>query len=63
MRQPRSYAAANSFRARAMTVNENLTAPNARQGHTTVVDVAIVGGGLVVLSLPRCWREPDIASR
>jgi 2-polyprenyl-6-methoxyphenol hydroxylase-like FAD-dependent oxidoreductase len=29
-----------------MTVNENLTEPVARQCHTTIVDVAIVGGGL-----------------
>jgi 2-polyprenyl-6-methoxyphenol hydroxylase-like FAD-dependent oxidoreductase len=29
-----------------MTVNESLTDANTRQGHTTMVDVAIVGGGL-----------------
>ena len=29
-----------------MTVNETLTAPVTRQCHTTLVDVAIIGGGL-----------------
>lgn len=29
-----------------MTVNESLTEPKTKPGHTTVVDVAIVGGGL-----------------